>query len=537
MCLVDVPSEWELRSVAAQPADLPQPRGAWRSTAPAAFASFLVLAASFANLLAYHQYPFLRAEVLILLAGCAAIAAGYWALYLFSGPLGRACLEGFLAYLAIDFDAGSPMVAFAAAVLLGAASYLGRRSLLPVVSIMSVVVIGSALGGIAEARPALSTSGGEGTPAGATHPAVLHVFLDEHGGIASIPDPSVRATLGDMYARHGFHLFSRAYSRHFQTVNAIPDVLNFGSPGQSRRLPAGIEVGPTRYLSAMQDAGYSLHFYQSEYADFCSYYRKAACTRYWSPSLAFVEPLPVGAAEKARLIAFKLVDLSTARKNLARFYEGVAPQAKTERVDLGFRARSGTLGAFAALRQLTSDARSAKPGEAYFAHLLVPHYPYVATRDCKILPPSRWEFRNSDHSLGLRQAASNEQLLCLAKRLDALIGAFRASPGGSNGIIVIHGDHGSRIANVDPKTRNRDRLTPRDMLAGYNTLFAVRAPHLRSGLDPTPSATPDILEALVRNKFASLDGVKPANHRVFLDAPGMHVGEGVSVHDAWAAAD
>jgi hypothetical protein len=102
---------------------------------------------------------------------------------------------------------------------------------------------------------------------------------------------------------------------------------------------------------------------------------------------------------------------------------------------------------------------------------------------------------------------------------------------------VIHGDHGSRIANVDPKTRNRDRLTPVDMLAGYNTLFAVRAPQIQPGLDSTPSATPDILAALARNKFASLDGMKPASHRVFLDAPGMRVGDGVSVQNAWAAAD
>src|SRR5688500_6626890 len=148
-----------------------------RKSALAFGAVLLVLAASVANFLAYHDYPFLRPELLILLAGTAAIAGLYWALYHVSGLLGRACAEAVLVYFAIDLNSDYFLAAIVAATLLGLIRYFGRLSALPVIAIIAGVVLVSALVGLAEKRPPILRQQGAAAAPG-KGPAVLHLILD-----------------------------------------------------------------------------------------------------------------------------------------------------------------------------------------------------------------------------------------------------------------------------------------------------------------------------------------------------------------------
>ena len=43
-------------------------------------------------------------------------------------------------------------------------------------------------------------------------------------------------------------------------------------------------------------------------------------------------------------------------------------------------------------------------------------------------------------------------------------------------LIIVHGDHGSRIFRVAPRAKNKDKLARRGLLDGFSTLFAVRSP-------------------------------------------------------------
>ena len=528
------------RAEPGEPATSARPeRDRWRQYATAFAASLLVLAASLANLLGYHQYPFLRAEVLILLAVFAGIAALYGALYRFGGALGRPLLEGLLVYLAIDLNTEYQLAAVIVASIVPVIGWRTRLSFLPLISAMSGAVILTALLGLGDTRPALARQAGGALPAGKS-PAILHVIVDEHGGLPGIADAEARAAVLDLYSRHGFRLFTHAYSRHFRTVNAIPDTLNFGAAGQSRRVGWGFQAGRTEYLSSLQDAGYRLHFYQSEFAEFCRYSSAASCTRYWSPSLHFVDAIPAPAYEKARLIAYKLIVLSGALHVLTNVYDHFAHQPAVRALDLPWinlklGGYSSTLSGFAALDRLTNDVASAKSGEVYFAHLLVPHYPYVMSRDCAVLRPSQWQFRHAVTPMKARETASSEQLVCLGKQLEELFTAFRRSAAGRDGIIVIHGDHGSRLTRKDPNSANRGRLSARDLMQSYSTLFAVSAPGLPAGLDHRPAATPDILHALHRNRFRSVDGLQRGSGQVYLDGPRWSVGEPVSLNGAWDA--
>ena len=88
------------------------------------------------------------------------------------------------------------------------------------------------------------------------------------------------------------------------------------------------------------------------------------------------------------------------------------------------------------------------------------------------------------------------------------IGAFE------DATIVVHGDHGSRIARVAPLTTAPQPLSDEDLADMYSVLLAVRSPSL------SPGYRQDLvsLQALFREMFlGGSRGDRPPD--VFLDYP------------------
>lgn len=510
-----------------------------RQGATATAVAVSMLLASFGNFLGYHAYPMLRSEVALVAAGLLIAAALYGLWYAAAGRIGRAAAEGSLLFLAVDLNTdGAVLVGVALGLAVTLVRYRTGISLLPLLGTVAVVVFLTGLLGLGSRQPPLQTSSAPVETTSADRPAILHIILDEHGGLASLPDERVKAAVSGLYRRHGFRLFDRAYSRHFHTVNAIPDILNFGSPGDSRKVSESLDIGRTAYLSGLEEQGYRLHFYQSEFADFCRYSSAASCTRYWSPSLAFVDPLDLPAREKARVIAYKLAGLSDLAVTLGNIHDHLAQRPSLRewnlpRLAVKMNGLSGSLAAFETLDRLASDVRRARPSNVYFAHVLAPHYPYVVGPDCRTLPPSQWRYRRSNVSIEERERAYFGQVHCLARRLDRVFANFAASPGGASGIIVVHGDHGSRLTASDPNSSNKRGLAADDLMASYSTLFAVKSPSIAPGLEQRPFAVPELLAGLARSRFASLDTVSPGSGRVFLNGPGWTARGETNIAGAW----
>ena len=517
-----------------------QPRR-WRPAVAPFAVALLVLAASFANFLNYHSYPLLRPEVLMVLAGLAAAALLFGLLHAGASQFGKALLDGLLVFVAVNLNSDSVLAAGVAALVFAFARLARDISLHPILAIVSAVVLASGLAGLSERREAITTVKQPQPPARQAK-AVLHIILDEHGGTGGASDAGFRRQLTDFYVGRGFRLFDRAYSRHFHTVNAIPDVLNFGHAGESRNVEESLDIGSTAYLSRLPRQGYRLHIYQSDFADYCRYSAFASCTTYWSPSMALLAEEPLPPAAKARLLAFKFAALSSLALTVANGLDRVTHLPWTRPLGLPViapkeRAVSSSLGGLAILDRMAADLRRAQPGDAYFAHVLAPHFPYVADGDCRILPPSRWQYRRSARPVEAREAAYRQQVGCVMRKLDRVIAAFESSPGGRNAVIIVHGDHGSRITRKDPIEADAELLSSADLMAGYSTLFAVRGPGLAAGIEPRPFATPDILRQLAASNFQSVEGIRPGDNQVHLEGPDWTVGKRFSIAGAWPAAN
>jgi hypothetical protein len=127
-------------------------------------------------------------------------------------------------------------------------------------------------------------------------------------------------------------------------------------------------------------------------------------------------------------------------------------------------------------------------GSHVFAHFMVPHSPYLLTRDCLVSGTF-----NAGYYLGrevpdpaAREAARRRftdaylaQVQCVASRIDELLDAMAGRPELADARVIIHGDHGSRISvgNV------LEDYEPRDFVANYAAYFAVKAPGVSPGVD------------------------------------------------------
>ena len=509
--------------------------------AKAAFAAaVLVLTGAFANFLRYNDYSFFRPEVWLVEAVLLLVALLFGATHQRVGNFGKALLDAALVYLAVDLSSDYLSVAAGAAAIAAFLQISRNICLLGPLSIVSLVILASALTGMTDRRPATSRLVGESRQPANGRPAVLHLILDEHGGTGGAADPRLRQEVAAFFAGRGFRLFDRAYGRHFQTVNAIPDVLNFGHAGDSKKVSETLDPGRTAYLSTLANDGYRLNIYQSDFADFCRNHRFATCTTTWTPSAFFLDEEPVETGEKARLLANKFAALSALAVTTAEIIDLGLHLPGVRKLDVGpfapkQRAVSNSLGGYAALETIAADMTTADRGNVYFAHVLAPHYPYIRRSDCTLRPPSKWAYRRFNQPIAFRRAAYREQVGCVQSHVAKIIRNFEASPAGRDGIIIVQGDHGSRITGVDPADRNRGKIGPADLMAGYSTLFAVRAPGIEPGITREQYATPAILKQLLDSKFSSLEELRPGSGLVYLDGPNWTVGSPASITTAWPA--
>ncbi len=216
---------------------------------------------------------------------------------------------------------------------------------------------------------------------------LLHLVLDEHIGIDGLPAELPQGValgrwLTDAYVGRGFRVYAPAYSQYFDTRNSIANLLNFTSDdGNWAHLAEGRShpyvLTESAYFRHLRALGYRLRVYQSDYLDYCQVpgMTYAACTAYPSNSIGALASTALRPLERARFI-FNSFAASSGYLRRARDVYGRL-RAAHPGLPLPDWAdavsRVGPLAVLPVLKQLEADLRSASRGDAYFAHLLVPH--------------------------------------------------------------------------------------------------------------------------------------------------------------------
>lgn len=346
-------------------------------------------------------------------------------------------------------------------------------------------------------------------------PLIVHIVLDEYIGLAGMEAATEEgaahaSAIGAFFRDAGFRVFSNAYSRFFKTETSLAGALNFDSGVEARRDLSqkhyGFSLDRNEHLRTISERGYRIHIYQSDYLDLCNSegVTVRTCTVYRPDQLSasVVAGLPAG--ERVRLL-FGMYYSSIAVIKLTRLIEKpVRDWLSRHGIKLPplrlWHGRVGPIAVAPTIERLIDDIGHARAGDAFFAHLLMPHYPYVYGADCSVEAPiSSWRLRfdrqrrNTQESRRQSYVQYFRQLGCTQTRLAAIFNAMKRAGTYDSATIIIHGDHGSRIALADPNAETLSDLTPTDFSDAYSTLFAVKAPAVAPGIDRRMLSLPALM--------------------------------------------
>jgi hypothetical protein len=471
-----------------------------------------LLMATFVNFVRHNDYPLLRPEIAIVALGLIAIAGAAACLYCGQRPWGRSFMEGLLAAVFTDLNSDHGWLALVIGLVVGGFSYFRRVNLLGPMAVLGVFIALASMAGIGVRSDwitqKLESSGSAGKT---TRPAILHLVLDEHIGLEGLSRDDVTANqlredLKAAYLGAGFVVYGGAYSEFSDTANAMPNILNNRAKRPLVSDRGGFRTGSTDYLAGLARRGYALTVFQPSFANYCSDNLVAQCFTYDSEALAPFQNINMALVDRFGLVTLKFARTSSAFGHLQSLWS-LANRA-TSKIGLNLprlyepgSIMTSSVSSFEALGQLREVLKNPRPGEAYFVHLLAPHYPYVVDRNCRYLPRSTWLTRTTPGTIDERRQAYGEQVRCTTTKVLELVSNFHETSASGRAIVVIHGDHGSRISEVMPIRSNLGSFSSQDVVAYFSTFFAIRAPNNAPKYESVVQPVSSLLRDFAQSEF------------------------------------
>ncbi len=403
-------------------------------------------------------------------------------------------------FLDLQFSWFDGAVAYVGALLLAGVFWMIREHLAVIVaSVFATVLLTSFLGTAGEQyvdrKRVTDQNILQDTPTATG--SFVHVIADGFAGLGGIPDEiagsrELKDEIEAFFRAYDFELHPNAISEYAASRASISGILNFeGSPTPEQnyhgRRPFVLKHNP--YFEWLHGRGFEIDVTQSTYLDYCAESPVAlnSCFTYRYDGTDWLRDAALDDDQKMSVLLGMFFNLPGFFESVWKGY--VKVRRTTEKIGLtlppilawdGIVAPVASISAFGEFREsvLTSPA-----GHAHFAHLLMPHSPYVFDANCQLRgEPLGWlgshplyEKDNTPEGRRLRYEQYFGQVRCTLEQLRPLFDGLKAQGRWAATEIVVHGDHGSRLYETAPRAKNRDRLTPPDLADGFSTLFAAKS--------------------------------------------------------------
>lgn len=498
-----------------------------------------ILLIPFTYFIRFNQYPLFKPEILIigsllLLLGIAAAMLYRFATWWLRILLIAACLTIAFSFLPSMQTAWVLGTVFLIALLLG--TWLGEH-FIGVLLVCSLVFNFANL--LLPIKTQLTTAAYQeklSEPAVSNLPPVVDIVLDEHAGIAGLPPElnGFREHLTRFYLQQGFKLYSRAYSHYVHTVDAIPNFLNFSQDDREYHFlkvqGKDYYLTQNRYFKLLADKGYVFRIYQSNNIDFCRQANipLASCYIYPIASLKSLNEMSLPLQQRIQFILKDFLIESALYRSFVDTYQFLLSPFFAH---LGYhippwfwyQSRLNSLPFLTTMQQIKADILAHPKGTVFFAHILTPHSPYVFDENCQVVKDTAaWDLNigpdplvNTIMTRHKRYALYQRQLVCVQKQVAELFKAMQAANIYQQAIIVIEGDHGSRITLRNPTISQRHLLSRQDLADCYATLFAVKAPGIKAGID-VGQLPLEVLQARVLKLATGID-LQVDNKNAYVD--------------------
>ena len=386
--------------------------------------------------------------------------------------------------------------------------------------VLVALLLGAWFDSVEDARKALSVEVTDNV--NPELPPIVHILLDGFVGPEGLPSNANAAIFKEEFYRlfydFGFQVFPRAYSRYSATVDSLYSAFNFKSDAENNY---SLEVLERRehilksniQFDLLESLGYRFNIYQTGHLDFCKSNPNSLdrCWEYAQPnidSLQYIKSIQMRTRMLARVLLTQSAMLSEILS--ARGWLNSSSLAVHDpRV----------------FSRLKNDVLSEPDGKFFFAHVLLPHAPYVFMHDCSINYNTAWRGRypmikdepvQIESVYKLRANLYFEQMECALFSLRQVFDDMKRAGIYEQSIIVLHGDHGSMLAKYIPRYWNINNLTSSDYRAHFSTLFAVRFPNAEFQIDDRILPLSVLLEGFSKTVHEYITGNR--SDKVFSEA-------------------
>lgn len=471
-----------------------------------ALAAALMIAGPLWHYLYVNRYPFARPEAIILPLAIGVAAAALAAAAHRAGGLLEGLVFGCLLFVFIDLQFDLDKWIYTAVIVAGCfgltALIRSRRAMITCLTLGAFYL--SSLVRPSAPSPVLRLQ--SDSRQASTLPVLVHLVLDEQwgiGGLRAAGDTATAAFLRDFYLSRGFEVYDAAYSRWVFTHESIPDLMSLGGPVAVEALPRfEFRLRANPYFRHLHAMGYAIHVYQSTALDYCHSADAVvdSCEVVPAVSIANIGHLDGAWTIRAVLAARFFLNMTS------HVYARLHPDPIVWR--RGFAGRG--------LAEL-EDARHAiaaglPGGSAIFIHLLLPHRPLEVDEACRAYadPGRRVNFGEdqplSDSAWHERLSLYAAQVRCVHRAVDRLLAALDSTVGRDGSIVIVHGDHGSRMSQQSPAgialfNQKLSSLNGQQINSAFSTLLAIRRPRMSAALHSQAVPLQDFFWQLVKNDF------------------------------------
>lgn len=490
----------------------------------------VALWASILNLLNFNNYPLLRPEVGITLLGLAVLGCLLGAVQQIARPHLAFLVAALFISIAIDLNASIELGWFYA-IWFGLA-VIGFFALGPLLKItlaaFGAVFLFQLFGLIAGPADSISDHNEAKirqttNSVGSARPAIVHLVLDSHlglDGLALGPDDylDLRAEQVSFFTAQGFQLYPRAYSRHTRTTDSLPRMFSYGDDWPALHWINTRHSVPEElpYFSDLDKLGYRISAAVPAYFDLCVNQKLTHCRNWESSALTSMLGTELGAFDRAKVFAFTLLELADAPARVAAAIQFSANDLLgTEGRWPSNRSQLYHLASLKELERFIDELADLRRGEARFAHSLLPHSPFGLSANCSVKPEADWLNEHGPSAEADREKAYADQVRCLQQRIARMLDVLEQSEAGREAIVLIHGDHGSRIAPDHPSLDGPE-LSSRQMLMSHSTLFAMRVPGEPAQVVPGTHSLDELMTDFRDRDFASAPRPRNAPARVLI---------------------
>lgn len=443
---------------------------------------FLVFSYPVISMIWRHQYAVISTEVFLLFSLIAAFSIVLALLArAVSTLVGNMMLSICITFVfVLQFDLLLEQLGLWVPIIFGLAFITGRNFVRLALYVFVAMIIGSFVDAKLDHSSQMGL--GEIAPVHESKPLVVHVLMDEFIGPDGLPPQDIsqqlRTDILTFFLDNGFEIFGKAYSHYHATQDSLSHAFQLQSGSFSSAQLAvifhkALSVTQNRYFKLLHDRGYSINIYQTDLVDFCNAVPEAVnrCRVYTMPNLDSVATDIQSPWLRIRALMAVLIKQSSLLQQTLNTYLHLDSQHISHYQP-------------AVIEEMLGDLEKNRGG-LYFAHLLLPHSPYVYRADCQLdydseewerLPVFGGEIANNPDTRAVRYIRYIEQTRCALRELQRLFDGMRRMGIYDQATIVVHGDHGSRISLRDAVAENIDLLTPEDYRDLFSTLFAFRQP-------------------------------------------------------------